>query len=130
MSLQNTNVQTSTSAIMRHPVNEVDSLFTESHKNKCPFCDATDVKLIDGKLCYICGYRASHTNNANIVASICNHDSYFDFDLITSVSNGSFASKLLTVDIYSQTYREFVYSMQQAETKKSLLNKYKLINKI
>lgn len=51
-----------------------------------------------------------------------------DFDMLTSISNGSFASKLLTVDIYAQTYREFVYSMQEAESKKRLLNKYKLIN--
>lgn len=51
-----------------------------------------------------------------------------DFDLLTSISNGSFASRLLTVDIYAQTYREFYYSMQEAESKKRLLNKYKLIN--
>lgn len=51
-----------------------------------------------------------------------------DFDLLTSISNGSFASKLLTVDIFSQNFVEYSYSAQKAESEQKLLNPNKPIN--
>jgi hypothetical protein len=49
-----------------------------------------------------------------------------DFDVITSISNGSYASSLLAVDIFSQTHKNYNYSMQGAEN--NLLNKKKQLN--
>ncbi len=51
-----------------------------------------------------------------------------DFDMLTSISNGAFASKLIAVDIFSQTFRTYNYSLSTAEGQGSLLNKYKPIN--
>lgn len=47
-----------------------------------------------------------------------------DFDMIRSVSNGSFASRMLGVDIYNQKYTTYEYDLKQAEANKALLNKY------
>ena len=49
-----------------------------------------------------------------------------DFDILTSVSNGSYASRLLAVDIFSQTFKDYTYSLAGSE--KNLLNKYKQLN--
>lgn len=49
-----------------------------------------------------------------------------DFDVLTSVSNGSYASRLLAVDVFSQTFKQYNYSLADAEN--VLLNKNKQIN--
>jgi hypothetical protein len=51
-----------------------------------------------------------------------------DFDMITSVSNGSFSSRLLSIDIFTQKFENIDYSLLTAETKGNLLNKYKPVN--
>lgn len=51
-----------------------------------------------------------------------------DFDILTSITNGGLASKLLTVDIFSQSFKVETYSIEAAESQKSLLNQYKPIN--
>lgn len=51
-----------------------------------------------------------------------------DFDMITSMSNGSFASRLLTIDLFSQKFEKLDYSLLTAESKKNLLNNYKPVN--
>lgn len=51
-----------------------------------------------------------------------------DFDMITSMTNGSFASRLLTVDLFTQKHETLDYSLEVAEAKKNLLNKFKPVN--
>ena len=51
-----------------------------------------------------------------------------DFDMITSMTNGSFASRLLTIDIFNQKHEILDYSLEVAEAKKNLLNQYKPVN--
>lgn len=51
-----------------------------------------------------------------------------DFDILTSLTNGAFASKLLTVDIFSQQFNVATYSVEVAETQGNLINKYKPLN--
>lgn len=51
-----------------------------------------------------------------------------DFDILTSVTNGAFASKLLTIDIFSQQFNVATYSIDTAEAQGNLINKYKPIN--
>jgi len=51
-----------------------------------------------------------------------------DFDMITSMTNGSFASRLLTIDLFSQKHETLDYSLEVAEAKKNLLNKFKPVN--
>jgi hypothetical protein len=51
-----------------------------------------------------------------------------DFDILSSLSNGSFASKLLTIDIFDQSFDVTNYSLEQIEASNNLLNKYKPVN--
>lgn len=51
-----------------------------------------------------------------------------DFDILMSLSNGSFASRLLTVDIFDQSFDTTNYSLESVESAGNLLNKYKPIN--
>lgn len=51
-----------------------------------------------------------------------------DFDVITSMTNGAFASRLLSIDMFHQNYEYFDYSVQVAEAKGNLINKYKPFN--
>jgi hypothetical protein len=51
-----------------------------------------------------------------------------DFDMITSISNGSFSSRLLSIDIFSQKFENIDYSLEVAEAQGNLLNKFKPIN--
>ncbi len=51
-----------------------------------------------------------------------------DFDMITSISNGSFSSRLLSIDIFSQKFENIDYSLLQAEAQGNLLNKFKPVN--
>lgn len=51
-----------------------------------------------------------------------------DYDAMMSVSNGSFASRILAVDVFNQTYRNYDYSLDIAESQKNLLNAAKPVN--
>ena len=53
-----------------------------------------------------------------------------DFDILSSLSNGAFASKLLNVDIFSQKFNYYTYSVNDAEAQSNLMNKYKPINEL
>ena len=48
--------------------------------------------------------------------------------MITSISNGSFSSRLLSIDIFSQKFENIDYSLLQAEAQGNLLNKFKPVN--
>jgi hypothetical protein len=51
-----------------------------------------------------------------------------DFDMITSISNGSFSSRLLSIDIFNQKFENIDYNLLQAEAQGNLLNKFKPVN--
>ena len=51
-----------------------------------------------------------------------------DFDMITSISNGSFSSRLLSIDIFSQKFENIDYNLETAEAQGNLLNKFKPVN--
>jgi len=51
-----------------------------------------------------------------------------DFDVIQSTSNGSYASRMLAVDLFSQSFTKYDYSLGFAEINKQLLNKNKQVN--
>lgn len=51
-----------------------------------------------------------------------------DFDILTSITNGAFASKLLSVDIFTQSFKNELYSVETAEAQKNLLNPFKPLN--
>lgn len=51
-----------------------------------------------------------------------------DFDMLTSISNGSFSSRLLSIDIFTQKFEDINYSLETAESQGNLLNKYKPVN--
>jgi hypothetical protein len=53
-----------------------------------------------------------------------------DFDVITSMTNGAFASRLLSIDMFHQTYEYVDYSLEVAEAKGNLINKYKPFNNL
>jgi hypothetical protein len=53
-----------------------------------------------------------------------------DFDSIMGTTNGAFASRLLAVDIFSQKFDDYLYSVDQAEGENLLLNKYKTVNSL
>ena len=51
-----------------------------------------------------------------------------DFDVINSLTNGSFASRLLTVDLFDQSFENREFSIQDIES--NLLNQFKPINNL
>jgi hypothetical protein len=51
-----------------------------------------------------------------------------DFDIIQSASNGSFASRLLTVDIFNRSFKEYKYSLADAARQGRLLNSNMSVN--
>jgi hypothetical protein len=53
-----------------------------------------------------------------------------DFDVITSMTNGAFASRLLSIDMFHQTYEYIDYSLEVAEAQGNLINKYKPFNNL
>lgn len=91
----------------------LQSLFKQTPYKKMKY----DIKKIDSEVA---------TNKDSIDKfSILN-----DFDIITSVSNGSMASRLLAVDIFSQSYKTYDYSLAIAEGNQNLLNPYKQFNEL
>jgi hypothetical protein len=65
---------------------------------------------------------------ANNKDSIDNFEIINDFDMITSISNGSFSSRLLSIDIFTQKFENIDYSLLTAEGQGNLINKYKPVN--
>lgn len=65
---------------------------------------------------------------ANNKDSIDNFEILNDFDMINSITNGSFASRMLGVDIINQDFTVYDYDLKQAETQKNLLNKFVPVN--
>lgn len=53
-----------------------------------------------------------------------------DFDVLRSLSNGAFASKLLTIDVFNQQFNYYDYSVDVGEAQANLMNKYKPINSL
>lgn len=51
-----------------------------------------------------------------------------DFDMLTSIGNGAFASRLTAIDIFSQSHVDLDYNLNTAEQQGNLLNKYKPVN--
>lgn len=60
--------------------------------------------------------------------SIDNFQIVNDFDMLTSISNGSFSSRLLSVDLFTQKFENLDYTLLNAEAQQNLLNKYKPVN--
>jgi len=60
--------------------------------------------------------------------SIDNFNIINDFDMLTSVSNGSFSSRLLSIDIFSQKFENIDYNLLTAEAQGNLINKFKPVN--
>lgn len=65
---------------------------------------------------------------ANNKDSIDNFEILNDFDMINSITNGSFASRMLGVDIINQEFTLYDYDLKQAEAQKNLLNKFAPVN--
>lgn len=53
-----------------------------------------------------------------------------DFDVLMSLSTGSFASKLLTIDVFDQSFDITQYSIEEIEKAKNLMNEFKPINSL
>jgi hypothetical protein len=51
-----------------------------------------------------------------------------DFDMLNSISNGSFASRMLAIDIFNQKFEYNEYDLNVAEGQGNLINKYKPVN--
>lgn len=55
-------------------------------------------------------------------------DIIHDFDILRSISEGSFAANLLEINLLNQRYNQIDYSLYVAESQQLLLNKYKTTN--
>lgn len=53
-----------------------------------------------------------------------------DFDMLNSIPNGSFASRLLSIDIFNQSFLYHNYNIVNAEGGGNLINKYKPVNSL
>lgn len=75
-------------------------------------------------------YEIKNSDNdpANNKDSIDKFKIINDFDMLTSISNGSFSSRLLSIDLFSQKFENIDYSLSTAEAQGNLLNKYKPVN--
>jgi hypothetical protein len=60
--------------------------------------------------------------------SIDNFSIVNDFDMLTSISNGSFSSRLLSIDIFTQKFENIDYNILTAENQGNLINKFKPVN--
>lgn len=76
-------------------------------------------------------YELKNTENLDPALnkdSVDNFTILNDFDMITSISNGSFSSRLLSIDLFSQQFENIDYSLLMAESQGNLLNKFKPVN--
>jgi hypothetical protein len=53
-----------------------------------------------------------------------------DFDIINSLTNGAFSSRLLSIDLFDQSFEFNEYSINDVESVGNLLNQYKPINQL
>jgi hypothetical protein len=53
-----------------------------------------------------------------------------DFDIINSLTNGAFSSRLLSIDLFDQSFEFNDYSINDVELAGNLLNQYKPINQL
>lgn len=60
--------------------------------------------------------------------SIDKFDIRHDFDILTTMSNGGYASRLLSVDVFNRAFKQDNYSIEIAEAQKNLINKHRPIN--
>jgi hypothetical protein len=65
---------------------------------------------------------------ANNKDSIDNLDILNDFDMLNSISNGAFASRMLMIDLFNQSYNFADYDLTSAESQQNLINKFKPVN--
>lgn len=72
--------------------------------------------------------KNSDRDPANNKDSIDNLDIITDFDMLSSISNGAFSSRLMSIDIFSQSYQYNDYNLLVAEAQQNLINKYKPVN--
>ncbi len=75
-------------------------------------------------------YEIKNTDRdpANNKDSIDNLDIVNDFDMLTSISNGAFSSRLMLIDLFNQSYDFADYNLNTAEAQGNLINKYKPVN--
>jgi len=72
--------------------------------------------------------KNSERDPANNKDSIDNLDILNDFDMLTSISNGAFSSRLMLVDLFNQSYDFADYNLNIAESQGNLINKFKPVN--
>ena len=72
--------------------------------------------------------KNSERDPANNKDSIDNLDILNDFDMLTSISNGAFSSRLMLVDLFNQCYDFADYNLNIAESQGNLINKFKPVN--
>lgn len=72
--------------------------------------------------------KNSDRDPANNKDSIDNLDIINDFDMLNSISNGAFASRLLMIDLFNQSYSFADYDLTIAEGQQNLINKFKPVN--
>jgi hypothetical protein len=65
---------------------------------------------------------------ANNKDSIDNLDILNDFDMLNSIPNGAFASRMLMIDLFNQSYNFADYDLTSAESQQNLINKFKPVN--
>lgn len=65
---------------------------------------------------------------ANNKDSIDNLDILNDFDMLNSIPNGAFASRMLMIDLFNQSYNFADYDLTAAESQQNLINKFKPVN--
>jgi hypothetical protein len=78
-------------------------------------------------------YELKNTENLDPALNKDSIDNFVilnDFDMITSISNGSFSSRLLSIDLFSQQFENIDYSLLVAESQENLINKYKPVNSL
>lgn len=75
-------------------------------------------------------YEIKNTDRdpANNKDSIDNLDILNDFDMLTSISNGAFSSRLMLIDLFNQSYEFADYNLNIAEAQGNLINKFKPVN--
>jgi hypothetical protein len=65
---------------------------------------------------------------ANNKDSIDNFSILNDFDMLNSITNGSYSSRLLSIDLFNQSFAVHDYNLSTAEAQGNLINKYKPAN--
>jgi len=72
--------------------------------------------------------KNSDRDPANNKDSIDNLTILNDFDMLNSITNGSFSSRLLSIDLFNQSFLYHNYGITTAEGAGNLINKFKPVN--